>query len=115
MMKKLKPVLPTLREKKRYVVVQAVSLKKVMGGVEQAVMESIRALFGDLGVANAGAFMVDTWDVNLQKGMFRVSHGFVDYFRAALAFVRSIHGAPVILRAVGVSGIMKKAKQQYLT
>ncbi len=50
----------------------------------------------------------------LQKGIIRVGNKHVNELKAALTFIEKINNQKVIVKSIGVSGILKKAKQRYL-
>lgn len=112
----MKPLLPTLREKKRYLVFEVVSEKPaawpaVRTSVDQAILRHI----GELGYAKAGVQLLDEqWNSSLSRGMLRTAHTSLDDVRSSLGFVRDIEGKPVVVRSVGASGILKRAAARYL-
>ena len=114
---KLKPVLPSLREKKRYLVFEIISKEKIndIGVVSNAIWNSSLQFLGQLGVAKAGLMVLNNkWDPKLQRGIIKVSHKHVDAVKAALTFANKIEDADVIFRSIGVSGILRKAENKFL-
>ncbi|MBL7054584.1 hypothetical protein ISS05_02410 [Candidatus Woesearchaeota archaeon] len=114
---KIKPISPSLREKKRYLAFEVVSKQKIEGfkGVSESIMNSGLMFLGQLGMAKAGAIILkDKWNQEMQRGIIRVNHKQVDNLKAALAFVEKIDDKKVIVQSVGVSGILKKAEDRYL-
>ena len=114
---KLKPVLPSLREKKRYLVFEVISSHKVndFNEVSNIVMESALSFLGQLGAAKAGLLPLDNkWNPELQRGIIKVGHRHVDGLRASLAFANKVGNQEAIFRSLGVSGILKKAENNYL-
>ena len=115
---KLKPVLPSLREKKRYLVFEVISKDKINSfeSVYNTLMQHSLQLLGQLGVAKAGIMALNNkWDSTLQRGIIKVSHKHVDALKAALTFADKIDDKDVIFRSLGISGILNKAEQKYLT
>ncbi len=113
----LKPVLPSLREKKRYLVFEVISKEgiKQFSSVSKAVYSCALQFLGQLGVAKAGIMVLDNkWDPKLQRGIVKVSHKHVDAVKAALVFADKIEDKEVIFRSIGVSGILRKAENKYL-
>ena len=116
-MNKIKPLLPSLREKKRYLAFEVISKQKIkdFNKVSDAVMNAGLGFLGQLGMAKAGAIILkDKWNNELQRGIIRVNHKHVDNLKAALTFVENIDNKEVIVKSVGVSGILKKAENRYL-
>ncbi len=113
----MKPLLPTLREKKRYLVFEVISEKQMLWpAVRKSVDQAILRHIGDLGYAKAGVQLLDKrWNTPLSRGMLRTTHTSLDAVRSSLGFVRDIDGKPVVVRSVGASGILKRAVARYLT
>ena len=113
----LKPVLPSLREKKRYLAFEVISKEKIsdVNSISEAIMDASLKFLGQLGTARAGLMVLNNkWDAQLQRGIIKVSHKHVDAVKAALAFADKIDNADVIFKSVGVSGILRKAENKYL-
>jgi ribonuclease P/MRP protein subunit POP5 len=116
-MTKIKPVLPSLREKKRYLVFEIISDKKIenIGDISDSITKSCHNFLGEIGMAKAGLLILDDkYDKESQKGIIRVSNKMVDNLRAALCFVKEIDNQKVIVRSIGVSGILRKAQNKYI-
>lgn len=114
---KLKPVLPSLREKKRYIVFEIISKERIndINRVSSAILDYSLQFLGQLGAAKAGIMVLSNkWNPALQRGVIKVSHKHVDAVKAALAFADRIDSTDVIFRSVGVSGILRKAEQKFL-
>jgi len=115
--KKLKTILPTLKEKKRYLAFEIVSDSQIkdLNAISEQIMAKTLELIGQLGVAKAGIQVIkDTWNPEKQRGILRVSNKHVDEIRSALALIKQIDNKDVIVKSIGVSGILNKAKQKYL-
>jgi len=114
---KLKPLLPTLKEKKRYLAFEIISDNPIneFNGVSEEIMAKSLELLGQLGVAKAGIqILAECWNPNMQRGLIRVNNKHVDELKASLSFVEKINDKDVIIKSVGVSGIINKAKERYL-
>ncbi len=114
---KIKPLLPSLREKKRYLAFEIISKAKIKrsDSVFKAITASAVGFMGELGCSKAGIKTLnDRWDEGSQKGVLRVSSKYVDATRTAISLVRQIDDNEVIVRTIGVSGILKKATQKFL-
>ncbi len=109
-------MLPTLREKKRYLVFEVVSEKPAAWpAVRKSLEEGILRHIGELGYAKAGVQILDEqWNASLSRGMLRTTHTSLDDVRSSLGLVRDIEGKPAIVRSVGASGILKRAAARYL-
>lgn len=111
----MRPLLPTLREKHRYLVFEVLSNSKIraFSAVAKAIMQSSLSFSGTLGVADSG-LRVLKWDAQRQRGMLRVNARGLPHTRASLIFVKDIEKKPVAVRTVGVSGILRKAESKYI-
>ncbi|MBD3304289.1 hypothetical protein GF343_04020 [Candidatus Woesearchaeota archaeon] len=113
-MAKIKPVLPSLREKKRYLAFEIISKEPIkdFSDVSRAVWKALLDLSGVLGAAKAGIWLLsDKFYKDKQKGLIKVNHRNVDLLKSALCTIRQINGTDVIVRSVGLSGILKKAEK----
>ncbi len=112
----MKPLLPTLREKKRYLVFEMVSERQLpWDAVRSAIEAGVLRHVGELGYARAGVqLLAEHWHAESSRGMLRVSHTSLDEVRSSLGLVREAGGAPVIVRSVGASGILGRAVERYL-
>ena len=108
---KLKPILPSLREKKRYIAFEAIADHAIeFGKVQSDIKDAGKELVGTLGMAKAGMMVLENkWSDN--KGIIKVGHKHVDAIKASLALAKS---PGVVYRSLGVSGILKKAENNYL-
>jgi ribonuclease P/MRP protein subunit POP5 len=108
----MKKVIPSLREKKRYLVFEVISKGKiarehVMATVKNAYMSYL----GQLEAGKAGVIVLgECYDEERQRGIIKVGHRHLDSLRASLSLARLSGGEPVIIRSMLVSGILGKAK-----
>ena len=106
-------MLPTLREKKRYLVYKVVSEETVSrADAETAIKQVLKQFMGDLGMAKAGVMFLKDWKES--KGIMKISHKETDTVKAGLALVKEINGKKAIVKSVGLSGILDKARSKYL-
>ena len=114
---KTKPLLPSLREKKRYLAYEVISSKKYNDAIEinKAILDAAKEFLGNLGLAKAGIIALnDQFNQTSQRGILRVNNKHLDNLKASFIFVNKINDNNVILRSVGASGILKKTQQKYL-
>ena len=115
--KSLKTLLPTLKEKKRYLAFEILSKEKIKDFklVSDEINSKNLEFLGQLGVAKAGIQpLKETWNQEKQRGIIKVGHKHVDELKASLSLINNIGNKEVIVKTVGVSGIIKKAKERYL-
>ena len=114
---KLKPILPSLREKKRYLAFEVISKERIgeLNAVSNAVYSASMQFMGYIEAAKAGVMMLSNkWNPSTQRGIIKVGHRHADAMKASLAFISRIENKEVICRSLGVSGILKKAENNYL-
>ncbi len=113
-MAKLKPILPALRERKRYVAFELLSKSRIKSysSVSKAIWQGMLSFVGAKGAAQAGLWLLpERYNANSQRGIARVSHVGVDALKGSIALVQEVEGVPSIIRTVGVSGSLKKASK----
>ena len=104
-MKKIKPIMPSLKEKKRYIAYEVIAdAKPTTQAVEKAIADSLLQFVGELGTAQAGILFP-------KQGIVRVSHTSTEQAKAAIALVKQINGRQVALRTLGTSGMLNKAEK----
>lgn len=102
-------LLPSLKQKKRYLVFQVLADAKFSGAeVKEAVDEALLLFLGQLGVAKASPLFLKEKYKNNQC-VLKVNHKYVDEAKAALTLIKNIKKRPVIVRSVITSGTLKKA------
>ena len=116
-MKGLRPLLPTLKEKKRYLAFEIISKSKIkaFSEVSKAIWSSTLAFAGTKGTARMGIWVFpEKYNPEKQRGLVRVGHRSLDELKASLALIKHIEEQPVIVRSIGASGILAKAEKKYL-
>lgn len=107
-MPKLK-LLPSLREKKRYLTYEALTEKPLNRDFSHHVLRHTQRILGLFESAQAGVQSID-YDTQAQRGIIRVGHTYVDKTRTALMLLQSYENEKVLCRTLTVSGILQKAK-----
>ena len=107
-MEKIKPLLPSLREKKRYVAFEVFSEKPVnFKQASETIINSVLKIAGLKGMAEMGLIILkDRYSKN--KGIIRVSAKSINALKASFCLAKSINDQPIILRSLGVSGVLQK-------
>ncbi len=111
-MAKSKPVLPSLRENKRYLAFEIISEEKLdqKKHVSASIDYAVRKCLGLFDTAKAGImFLPETYKDN--KGIIKVNNSYLDMLRASLCFIGQIDRKKVVVRSLGASGIIRKAKR----
>jgi len=109
-----KQLLPSLRERNRYIAFEVISDSDIgREGVMKAVWGSVLRFLGELNTSRTGLWVMD-WNDEKKKGILKVNHKNVDEVKAALTLVKEINGKGVILHILGISGTVKKTRERYL-
>ena len=90
---KIKPLLPSLREKKRYLAYEVISKSRFYDAihVNKAILDAANKFLGNLGMSYAGIIPInDKWNEKMQRGIMRVNNKHVDNLKASLIFVKNI-------------------------
>ena len=112
--KKLKPVMPSLREKKRYLTFEIISNKQIndFSAISDQIYDVFEDLFGTFGSAEAGILALEElWQPEVQKGIIRTNNKYVEKLKTSLSLIESIGSHNVIVKSIKVSGNLKKAKE----
>ena len=56
----------------------------------------------------------DKYNKEKQRGIIKVNNKMVNNLKASLCFIKTIENQPVVVKSVGVSGILKKAQEKYI-
>lgn len=91
---KIKPILPSLKEKKRYILYEGKASRN-------SLKQGIRAFIGDLGMAQAGIMFIKSKN---DKGIIRTDVKWVDKVKTSLSLMKPR------VQPVKVSGTLKKLK-----
>ena len=110
---KHKPLLPSLREKKRYLVYEVISDNDFDAlAVNGKIVDNFEEIFGAKGAADAGLiFPKDSFNKMSMKGFVRVSNTSLDELRASFVFILDIMGKKAIVRSVIASGMINRAQE----
>ncbi len=110
-MKKDKALVPSLREKKRYLAFEIISEGAAGAGAAcRDIEKALLAHLGTFGMAKAGAFIVkDSYSPRTGRGVIRVSSAGLDRVRASLALITEIGGKKAAVRSMLASGMLHKA------
>ena len=111
---KLKPMKPSLRERKRYLTFEIISETPVQdeGAISDELYETLSTYLGDEGMADAGVmFLADTWNQRLQRAIIKVNNKHMEKLKTGLALIESIGQNRVIVRSYKVSGTLKTARE----
>lgn len=94
---KIKNLLPSLKERKRYILYQ---INKKMDKYE--IERNLKDFIGELGLAKSGLRFIKHQG---EKGIIQVNHNFVDHVKTGLAL---IYKPDIMIRTVKVSGSLRR-------
>ena len=107
----MKRLIPSLREKKRYLAFEIDSEKELTKSeVINAVDASCKNFLGEYGYGKAGVMIVND-TINGRKGVVRVNSKYVDLLKVSLMTIRQISNNKVAFRNVRTSGMLGKVNQ----
>ena len=101
-------ILPTLKEKKRYMSFEVISESKL---TQNSIISALNSTFKDfLGQYCLGKAGINILNVENNKGVLRLNRKYTDKIKTSLLFIKSINSKKVIVKSNKVSGILKKVK-----
>ncbi len=102
-------LLPSLRQKKRYVVFEVISDKKfTFSEIREEVDKVLLLFFGQLGLAKTSPKLLKEKYKN-NKFIIKINHQYVDELKSALMLSKKIRNVPVTIKSLITSGTLKKA------
>ena len=107
-MQKMKSLLPSLKEKKRYIAFEAITKNKLSDDSLKIIVRKINSFLGVLESAEAGIMPIEFKN---NKGIIKVNHKYVDKVKSAFTFINEINNEKIILRSLAVSGMINKARK----
>ena len=111
LIEKMTTIIPTLRDKKRYILFEVISDGAVsMRETSTELQSTFEKNLGTFTLARAGVQFLPDWQQ--QRGILRVSHLYVDDIKASMVFVASIKGKKAVVQTLSVSGILNKVRTQ---
>ncbi|MFH1915739.1 MAG: Rpp14/Pop5 family protein [Nanoarchaeota archaeon] len=87
-MPKIKQLLPSLREKKRYLAFEILSNKPLMRDVGKDVKKGVEKTLGLFDSASAG-IMLMKYNTKTQRGIMKMAHTYVDKVRVSLMLMNA--------------------------
>jgi len=110
---KLKPFLPSMREKKRYIKFKVDSEARIssFSHIKAAIEASMQSFVGELGLSYSGLDFLDKlYDSKNQTGVTKVNHKYCGHLRASFALIDKINKQKVIVRSLRSSGMLGRLK-----
>jgi ribonuclease P/MRP protein subunit POP5 len=109
---KLKILLPTLREKERYISFQVISEEPITySDLESAIWNQLLDFYGEYGVSKTSMWLVkNLWDEKNQAGVIKCNNKSVSQVVAGLGLISRLGDIRVIFKILKVSGTIKGLK-----
>ncbi|MEW6329662.1 MAG: Rpp14/Pop5 family protein [Candidatus Micrarchaeota archaeon] len=103
---------PTMREKRRYVLFE-VKAESAIGerDAREGIYDGLLKFLGEYGSSLAGPKVLE-FDEKSARGVLRCARDEIVSVKAALALMNNIAGRKAAVRALGVSGTIKKLKSK---
>ncbi|RME54648.1 ribonuclease P protein component 2 [Candidatus Woesearchaeota archaeon] len=79
---------------------------------EKVIIQTIKQFLGEYGMAKANMKFMKDWVNN--KGIIKVNNKETPKVKAALTLIKEINDEKAIVKSVGVSGTLNKARLKYL-
>lgn len=103
----MRPLPPTLREKKRYILIRITGCVPEQKEIYRSVVDSVSSLFGDVGAAEMHPAVV--WSEK-SYAVVRCTRGFEKSVTAAISCVSKCGGVPANFRPINTSGTIHGVK-----
>ncbi len=109
--KKQKTLLPTLKERQRYLVYSIkVAGDATLSRADEYIIKECNSLLGVFDAGKAGIMNVK-YDEKTRKGMVRVENKYVDKIKVCLGMITIIDDKKVNIDTIYVSGMLNKADE----
>ena len=111
-MNKPKILLPSLREKERYVKFKVISEEPISyADLESAVWNSFLDFYGELGVSELSLWIIkNLWDEKEQVGVVKCNNKAVEKVVAGLSLISRLGDSRIIFKILKISGTIRKLK-----
>lgn len=113
-MSTIKRLLPTQREKKRYLAYHVISHHKIPTPmIEHTIKNKLTTFLGVTQTADAAPHLIKT--THDHTGILKIHPQYLNHARTALMTITHINNEPVLIRTLGVSGIHTHALHHITT
>jgi len=104
----MKVILPTLKERNRYLVYQVNDNEKLtLKEIKKEMVRAMMQFLGEWEYAKANILILDDFKKN--RGIIKVNNKYVDKVKVSLMLIKSF-----IIETRGVSGTLKKARFKFI-
>jgi ribonuclease P/MRP protein subunit POP5 len=107
-----KILLPSLRERERYVKFKVISEEPIQySDLESAIWNSFLDFYGELGVSELSLWIIkNLWDEKEQAGVIKCNNKSVEKVLAGLGLISRLGDSRIIFKILKVSGTIKGVK-----
>ena len=110
---RIKPIIPSLKEKKRYVVYDIICDSKVDFTDAKEIIDSQNLRFlGELTLSKANIMHINEL-YNENKGVIKVDNKYLNELKMSLSLIKEIKAKKAIVNPIFVSGVLNKIKNKY--
>lgn len=109
-MVRFKPLQPTLKEKKRYILYRTRAEVSLPGNSGHKIVRELNNILGVFDGAAAGLQHIN-FDAHKNKGILRVANTMTDKTRMAMLLTTQINNQELMIQPILTSGILKKVKE----
>jgi ribonuclease P/MRP protein subunit POP5 len=109
---RLKILLPTLREKDRYIAFKIISEEPITySDLESAIWNQLLDFYGEYGMSKTSMWLMKKlWDERSQAGIIRCNNKSVPQIVAGLGLISRLGDVRVIVKILSISGTLKGLK-----
>ena len=108
----MKPLPPTLREKRRYLAFEVMSASKIRRDNFISELQSAsQSLLGDVGASQCNLWLIN---FDATRGILRCARDKTTLARAVLATIDKIERGNVSIRVLGISGTIKGVTEKFI-
>ncbi|MCF7872271.1 hypothetical protein K9L97_04525 [Candidatus Woesearchaeota archaeon] len=104
---KMKSLLPTLKEKKRYITFEIIGITNITKKTLTELTTQIKSLLGVFESAEAGIMLLNT---TKNKIIIRANNKYTDKIIAITTFIKQLNNEKIIIKPILTTGLLDKAK-----
>ncbi|MFP4568334.1 MAG: Rpp14/Pop5 family protein [Candidatus Woesearchaeota archaeon] len=109
-MRRIKGLMPSLKEKKRYMHIEMITIEKNTNFIGRPLTELVQKINQNLGIIDAAGAGIIPIDLKNNHALIRVSAKYLDRIKTTLLFINEISAQKIILKTKKVSGSINKAR-----
>src|SRR2546425_4448871 len=112
MKQKLKILIPTLREKSRYIKLRIISEEPIVyEDLETAIWNTFLDFYGELGVSKFSLWLIkNLWNATEQTTVLKCNNESVQKVVAGLGLISRLGDSRILIKILNVSGTLRKLK-----